>query len=123
MAEAGAAQPIKDILNKVIAHLAGDGQKKERLTQERINLLWEKAAGRASGRRSKPVSLRKGRLLVNVGDSSLLYDLTLRKKQILEALMNEADLKGRLKEIQFRIGETGGKEIAKDKGRGTKRKD
>jgi len=120
MGEPDSTLPIRDIINKVISGLTTDSSKKERLTEERIEELWREAAGTAAGRGSRPVSLRKGKLLVNVGDSSLLYDMTLRKKQILEGLIQSPELKDRLKEIQFRIGEISGKESAKDKSRGPK---
>lgn len=94
---------IKDVVKKIIAGLDGSGPKRERISREEIRAFWEKAAGKSSSRKSSPVSLRKGRLIVNVEDSSLLYDLTLRKAQILKKLSK--DLKGDIKEIQFRIGE------------------
>lgn len=106
MVDKSEAQPLRDIINKVISSLNSDGEggKEERLTKERIGELWRNAAGRTAGRHSRPVSLRKGKLVVVVGESSFLYDLTLRKKEILKNLSGE--LGGRIKEIQFRIGDT-----------------
>ncbi|MBI4335115.1 MAG: DUF721 domain-containing protein [Candidatus Omnitrophica bacterium] len=98
--------PIKDIVNRVIADLSGDARKTERISQEEINRLWKRAAGAAAARRSRPTSLRKGRLIVAVRDSSALYDLTLRKGQILSALTKELDEK--IHDIQLRIGEIDG---------------
>ncbi len=120
MADSKEPSPIKDIVNKVIAGLSGEGtpDKRQRLTEEEIQRLWEKAAGKFAGRRSKPVSLKKGRLVVTVADSSLLYDLTLRKREILEGLVKE--LKDKIQDIQYRIGETGGEEKSKGKNQKSK---
>jgi|GEM_PF-3267748 hypothetical protein len=100
------ALPIKAIVNKVIENLSGSGAKQERISEEEIRSVWRKAAGRFASQRSRPVSLRKGKLVVAVEDSSLLYSLTLKKKEILEALGRE--LRNRIQDIQFRIGETSG---------------
>ncbi|MCX5715975.1 MAG: DciA family protein [Candidatus Omnitrophica bacterium] len=103
-------EPIKDIIKKVISELDGSAGKKEekKLTQEDITAMWAGAAGRVAARHSRPASLRKGRLVVNVSDSSLLYDLTLRKTQILESLAKE--LKGKIQDVQFRIGDVNGED-------------
>ena len=115
MADSKEPSLIKEIVDKVIASLSGEGPagKQRRLTEEDIQGLWEKAAGKLAGRRSNPVSLKKGKLVVSVADSSLLYDLTLRKREILENLRKE--LKDKVQEIQFRIGETRGDEKTKGK--------
>lgn len=90
----------------MVSDLSGASGQQQRIGEEAIKTIWRRAAGKGAGQRSHPTSLKKGKLVVAVGDSSLLYDLTLRKRQILEAL--EMELPGRICEIQFRIGETGG---------------
>jgi hypothetical protein len=104
------APPLKDIVKKVISELDGSagGAKQERITEEEIKTLWTAVAGRGASRHSRPVSLRKGRLVVMVEDSSLLYELTLRKREILNRLIS--GLKGKIDDIQFRIGEVHGEE-------------
>ena len=104
MAETNGAILIKDIVNKVISDLSGGAAKKERISEEEIETRWRGAAGLRAGRRSRPVSLKKGKLVVVVEDSSLLYDLTLRKAAILGAL--KKGLNSKIQEIQFRIGDT-----------------
>ena len=96
--------PIKDVVNKVISDLSGSGDMGRRPSAESMNALWRKAVGKFASRRSRPVSLKQGRLIVNVEDSSLLYNLTLKKREIIESLTKE--LKDRVQKIQFRIGET-----------------
>ncbi len=99
--------PIRDIVNKVIADLSTGGETHHRINAEEIKHFWKKAAGEFASRRSRPASLKKGKLIVAVGDSSLLYNLTLKKREILASLTKESD--GRIQEVQFRIGETSGK--------------
>lgn len=109
--------PIKEVVNKVIANLAKGAEKERGLTEEEITKVWRKAAGKLAGLKSRPTSLRKGKLIVVVEDSSLLYDLTLRKSKILDNLAK--DLKGKIQDIQFRIGDASGEEKEK-KGRRTR---
>ncbi|MEI8175777.1 MAG: DUF721 domain-containing protein [Candidatus Omnitrophota bacterium] len=106
MAETGRREPLplKDIIGLVIAQMSGGGGEAPKLREEEIKELWKKAVGRAAAGRSRPVALRKGKLVVTVEDSSLLYELTLKKRQILEELGKT--LKNRIQDIQFRIGDT-----------------
>lgn len=113
MAEQKEPLPIKDIVNKVILGLAPGEQKEQRISEEQIGGAWQRAVGRLAGNRSKPTSLRKGKLVITVKYSSFLYDLTVKKRQILDALNKE--LGGKIKDIQFRIGETGGENKGKGK--------
>ena len=93
-------KPLTDIVKKVIKGLGGQA----RLTEEEIRLAWQEAVGVEAARHSRPVSFKKASIFVNVDRSSWLYELTTRKKEILERL--EARLKGkRFKDIRFRIGE------------------
>ncbi|MDD5449893.1 MAG: DciA family protein [Candidatus Omnitrophica bacterium] len=97
---------IKDIVSKVISDMSGGGFPDKKPNEEQMAVLWKQAAGRQAAFRSRPVSLRKGKLTVMAEDSSMLYYLTLKKNEILESLKGKlADIR----EIQFRIGETGGK--------------
>jgi len=108
---------IKDIVSKIIKDIGKTGHKHERISEERIKGIWKKAAGKLAGKRSLPTSLRKGRLVVVVKDSSLLCDLTLRKRDVLGVL--KTGLPGRIKDVQFRIGEVS-EEKKKRKGPKTK---
>ncbi|NQU73587.1 MAG: DUF721 domain-containing protein [Candidatus Omnitrophica bacterium] len=112
--------PIKDVVNKVIADLSNSASKEHRPSAEEIKRLWKQAVGKMASQRSRPVSLKKGKLVVHVEDSSFLYNLTLRKREILKNLAK--DLENGIQDIQFRIGETGEEEKTKgkrQKGRGS----
>lgn len=94
------AEHFSRLVNKVIEELSG----KERLGGEEIASAWRKAAGDAGAGHSKPVSFKKASLIVSVASSSWLYELTMRKKEIMKIL--EAELKGKkIKELRFRIGD------------------
>lgn len=80
------------------------GMKRELLTEEEMERRWRSAAGKKAARHSRPVSLKRGILRVNVSGSSWLYELTLKKKKIVGKLAGK--MKGKaVKEIRFRIGE------------------
>ena len=91
--------PLKGVLKDIISGLG-----KKRLTEEEIKKAWRSAVGKKASSHSRPTTLKKARLVVNVDRSPWLYELTLEKREILKKL--EAKLKGKkIKEIRFRIGE------------------
>ncbi|MEA3305221.1 MAG: DciA family protein [Candidatus Omnitrophota bacterium] len=69
-----------------------------------IEKAWEETAGEKAFVHSKPASLRKKKLVINVDGSSWLYELTLRKEELLDGLKKKLG-KNKIKELQFRIGE------------------
>lgn len=88
--------PIEDIVKKIIGRLGGE----EKPKAEEIGARWEKAVGSAAVAHTKPVALKKATLIVNVDQSSWLYELTLRKKEILSRMDGK-----KIRDIRFRIGE------------------
>jgi len=93
-------KPLEDLVKSIIGGFAG----KEKLTEEEILSKWSLVVGEKAAKHSRPRSFTDSRLIVHVDDSSWLYELTTRKKYILNNLSTE--LKGKkLKDITFRIGE------------------
>ena len=91
---------IESILKDVIRNLSGKG----RVSEEEINRAWEESAGQRAARHTKPVSIKKAVLTINVDDSGWLYELTIKKKDLLKKL--ESRIRGKqLKSLRFRIGE------------------
>ena len=68
--------------------------------------IWPRAVGEGISRAARPVSIRKGCLHVEVADSSWLYELELRKQDLL-ARINEHMEDSRIEEIRFRISNEG----------------
>jgi len=93
----GEKKPLEGAVRKIISGLK-KGKGGDFLA------AWEGAAGEEASRHTKINFLKKGRLVVNVSDSAWLYRLTFEKEDILQRL-NKAQ-KRRVKEIQFRIGNT-----------------
>lgn len=91
---------IEDILKDVIRNIGPKG----RLTEEEVAFLWGEAAGEKAAKHSRPVSVKKAVLTVNVDGSSWLYELTTKKKEIIKKLEDKFEGK-KIKEIRFRIGE------------------
>lgn len=94
------AQSIEDIVKNVIKDLSGKG----RVSEEEINAAWEAAAGKRAAKHTKPVSIKKSVLTVNIDSSGWLYELTVKRRDLLEKL--DGKIKGKkLKNLRFRIGE------------------
>jgi len=91
--------PIGDITKSVIQSLSEGGHAKG----EQVKALWAEAVGERFTKHAQPRSFKKNKLVVAVDSSSWLYELTLRKKKILDKL--KEDLGDEIKELQFRIGE------------------
>ncbi len=101
----GRTNPLSDLVKKVIKGLGGKG----RFTEEEMREAWEEAVGPDAARHSMPVSFKKSSVFVNVDRSSWLYELTIKKKEILKKLGEK--LKGKqFKDIRFRIGDITKKE-------------
>lgn len=95
-----AKKPLEDLVKSVLGNFTGKGK----LTEEEIRAAWSRVVGEKAAKHSRPRSFAGSRLIVQVDDSSWLYELTTQKKYILNNLA--AELKGKkLKEITFRIGD------------------
>lgn len=103
--EAHDANPLSDLIKKAVRDLKGKGL----FTEEEMREAWREAVGADAARHSAPVSFKKTSIFVNVDRSSWLYELTIKKKEILKKL--EERLVGKkFKDIRFRIGEITKKE-------------
>lgn len=92
--------PLEGVLKNIILSLCGKGK----FTEEDLAAAWEAVVGEKAASHSRPRGFRGSRLVINVDDSSWLYELTIQKKEILKKLSSELK-SGRLKDITFRIGE------------------
>lgn len=93
--------PLKNVIKKVISDL-------ERTETKEANILetWSKAVGKKAAERTRPVFLRKKKLVVNVSDSAWLYKLTLEKKTLIDTFNARIKSPARkIQELQFRVGE------------------
>ncbi len=96
-----APEPIGDVLKNVVEKLS---QSKKQGIPEIIS-AWPATAGKEFTRHSKPVTLKKGTLLVLVEDSAWFYQGNLQKEKLLKALHQRIG-KDIVQKISFRIGET-----------------
>ena len=96
----GNEKPLKNVIKDIISRLEQreDGGGGEFIT------IWKKAVGKDASKHTRPVNLRLGKLVVNVSDSSRLYELTTRKRDIIKSI-NKQFNKKKVKEIRFKIGE------------------
>ncbi|MGH7197278.1 MAG: DUF721 domain-containing protein [Candidatus Omnitrophota bacterium] len=91
-------------IGEVIKGLFERMDKERGLSREDVDGYWKELAGEKGFEHSKPVSLRKGVLLVRVDSSAWLQDLVMRKRSLLKGLKRVLG-KDRISEIHFRIGE------------------
>lgn len=100
MDKINAARPLEGAVKNVISEIG----KKSRFTEEELVSAWKASVGRRASNHAQPAALKKSGLVINVDGSGWLYELTLKKKEILEKLGER--LKGNgPKDIRFRIGE------------------
>ena len=93
---------IKNILKKVIGKIEKQGPGKK----EKILNAWQKAAGRDALWHSRPISLRRGVLTIEVDSSTWFYKLNLEKVQILGGLKKDLR-KYKVTGLRFRMGDKG----------------
>ncbi|MDP2913405.1 MAG: DUF721 domain-containing protein [Candidatus Omnitrophota bacterium] len=75
-------RPLEELLGKVIKNLGP----KKRISEEGMAEAWRGAVGGAASTHTRPVSFQKGILTVNVDGSCWLYELTLKKKELIKKL-------------------------------------
>jgi predicted nucleic acid-binding Zn ribbon protein len=91
---------IENIVKDVIKNLSGAG----RVSEEEVFGAWVAAAGEKAAKHTRPVSIKKGVMTVNIDGSGWLYELTVKKKELLKKL--DGKIKGKqVKALRFRIGE------------------
>lgn len=91
---------LGDLLKDALKKLASPSKP----SIEAMLAIWEEAVGGAGAKHSRPVAIRKSELIVNVDGSSWLYELTLKKKDILKNMEGKLGKKS-LSNIRYRIGE------------------
>jgi len=95
------AKHIKGIVDGVL----GSWKKEKVFKKDIIEKAWGKVAGKKAAKHTRVSSLRSGRLIIEVNESGWIYQLTLKKQEIIGKLKKA--LKGKdidLTEVQFRIG-------------------
>ena len=91
---------IKGILNKVIGAI----EKQTRGKKEKILNVWQGIVGKDASNHSRPVSIKRDVLTVEVDNSAWLYSLNLKKKSILEDINSRLG-EEKIEDIRFRMGE------------------
>jgi hypothetical protein len=102
-------RPKKDA-KRIEGVVSGLLQKWQTKTVEKANAVkeaWKAATDKETREHSELISFKKGILTIIVGNSSLLYKLTLEKRNIIEQF--NKNYKGRIKakDIRFRVGTPG----------------
>lgn len=95
-----APSPLSALLPGVIRRLQGE----ERPTLEAMAEVWQRLVGEEAARHSWPTRLVRAGLTVEVENSGWLYELNLRKPDLLEGLI-ELMGAGRVRRLTLRMGE------------------
>lgn len=93
-------EDIKKILNKVIGKIEKQGPGKK----EKILNAWQNIVGDKASSHSRPVSIRRRILTIEVDSSTWFYTLNLKKKSILKDMKKELT-EYRIEGIRFRMGD------------------
>lgn len=88
---------IKDIIPQVIERLSKEGPPQER----KLRAVWQGAFQRQELKHMRLVGIKGGRLLVYVDSSAWLYQMRLKKPQLLQALQQHTQ---EIQDIHFQIG-------------------
>lgn len=94
------AERIDSIISSVIKKLDSGSM----AIAEDIENAWRQVAGRKAAGHSKPASLRKKKLTINVDGSGWLYELSLKKDELLHGLKKRLG-SDKINQLQLRIGE------------------
>ena len=96
------AQPER--IDAILDRMASRMGLSARLEREKALILWEEAVGGNVAKKTAAVSIKGGRLLVVVADSTWLQELALLKEGIIERL-NSLLGKPAVEDIIYRIGD------------------
>ncbi|MFC1644273.1 DUF721 domain-containing protein [Candidatus Omnitrophota bacterium] len=73
-----------------------------------VREAWVAAVNEETKKHARPVSLKKGTLMVIVENSTWLYELTLKKKGILEKFNKNYTGRHKAQDMRFRVGDMDG---------------
>lgn len=91
-------------VGQVLDGLLNKWEKEKEKKGGAVREAWAHAVGETVKKHTKPVSLKKGTIVVIVEDTSWLYRLTLEKRNILAKFNEKYSGRKKPTEIRFRIG-------------------
>ena len=91
---------VRGILDGLIRKWEDGSYKKSNAVMD----AWKIAAGEEMLKHARPVSLKKGVMMVIVEDSVWLYSLTIEKRTLLDRFNKNYTGKKKAKDIRFRVG-------------------
>lgn len=96
-------EQIKSIVKDVIKDIQA---KQEQNPDGDIKAMWIRSARKKIAQHTKCRFFKKGKLYINAEDSAWLYELKLKKEEILGRLKKIS--KNKIKDISFKVGEIHG---------------
>lgn len=89
-----ATEALKEVVSRVVQNL------EEKNRNVDILKTWEKAVGKKIAKHTKPISLKKGVMVINVDRIGWLFELNMLRPFILKKLKKFSNLES----LKFRIG-------------------
>ncbi|MBU1130506.1 DUF721 domain-containing protein [Patescibacteria group bacterium] len=93
-------EDIKKILDKLIGKIGKKGPGKK----DRILAAWKKAVGEKAAGHSRPVSIKRKVLMIEIDSSTWMYELNLKKDHILRDVRKQLG-EDKVKDLRFRMGD------------------
>ena len=91
---------VRQVLDELLARWEKENEHKGGEVRE----AWDYAVGEETKKHTRPVSLKKGTMVVIVEDASWLYRLTLDKRKILSRFNEKYGGRKKPEELRFRVG-------------------
>ncbi len=91
-------------IQKILHNLIGSIEKKDSKKKEKILKVWQKTAGEKAYSHTRPVSIRRKTLIIEIDSSTWLYALNLKKRDLLKEIKKELQ-EYKIEDIRFRVGD------------------
>lgn len=96
-------EQIKSIIGSVLEDIQ---KKRELYPKEGIEEVWLHCVRKNTAKHTKAHFLKKGTLFVNVENPAWLFELNIKKEEIIERLQKLS--KNKIKDVRFRVGDING---------------
>src|SRR3989338_4744590 len=93
-------EQIKSIIGSVLQNIQ---KKRELYPEEGIEEIWLRCVKKNMAKHTKAHFLKRGTLFVNVENPAWIFELNIKKEEIVEKLQSLS--KNKIKNIRFRVGD------------------
>ncbi|MDP8258969.1 MAG: DUF721 domain-containing protein [Candidatus Aadella gelida] len=91
---------VKSLIDDLLGRIEKAAQKKGTPTKE----AWERINNEELKKHARVINVKRGVLMVKVDTSAMLYDLTIKKRDIIKEFNEGYESKKKITDIMFRVG-------------------